>query len=146
MLLPLSSLIESGDIDPANYPDAMNALYVMDGEQYAVPKDFDTIGLWFNTRLFDEAGVEHPTAEWTWEDFRSAAKTISDELGDQGVYGFAGGVTNQALVYPAIMQAGGEIISEDGTTSGYDSPEAQKRSEEHTSELQSRGHLVCRLL
>src|SRR5690625_7487788 len=104
----------------------MNALYVMDGEQYAVPKDFDTIGLWFNTRLFDEAGVEHPTAEWTWEDFRSAAKTISDELGDQGVYGFAGGVTNQALVYPAIMQAGGEIISEDGTTSGYDSPEAQK--------------------
>jgi len=126
MLMPLSSLIESGDIDPANYPDAMNALYVMDGEQYAVPKDFDTIGLWFNTRLFDEAGVEHPTAEWTWEDFRSAAKTISDELGDQGVYGFAGGVTNQALVYPAIMQAGGEIISEDGTTSGYDSPEAQK--------------------
>src|SRR5699024_9471675 len=63
---------------------------------------------------FDAAGVEHPTAEWTWEDFRSAAKTISDELGDQGVYGFAGGVTNQALVYPAIMQAGGESISEDG--------------------------------
>src|SRR5690625_6940848 len=26
------------------------------------------------------------------------------------------------------------------------SPEAELRSEEHTSELQSRGHLVCRLL
>lgn len=126
MLMSLSSLIDSGAIDPANYPEAMNELYVMDGEQYAVPKDFDTIGLWYNTRLFDEAGVEHPTAEWTWEDFRSAAKTISDELSDQGVYGFAGGVANQALMYPAIMQAGGEIISEDGTTSGYDSPEAQK--------------------
>src|SRR5690625_93459 len=126
MLLPLSSLIESGDIDPANYPDAMNALYVMDGEQYAVPKDFDTIGRVINTCSLAEPGAEHPTAEWTWEDFGSAAKTISDELGDQGVYGFAGGVTNQALVYPAIMQAGGEIISEDGTTSGYDSPEAQK--------------------
>lgn len=126
MLMPLTELIESGGIDPGNYPEAMNELYTMDGEQYAVPKDFDTIGLWYNTRLFDEAGVEHPTEVWTWEDFRSAAKTISDELGDQEVYGFAGGVANQALIYPAIMQAGGEIISEDGATSGYDSPEAQK--------------------
>src|SRR5690625_7017875 len=28
----------------------------------------------------------------------------------------------------------------------HDHPELDKRSEEHTSELQSRGHLVCRLL
>lgn len=126
MLMPLSELLEAGDIDPGNYPDAMNELYTMEGEQYAVPKDFDTIGLWYNKRLFDEAGVEHPSDGWTWDDFRSAAKTISDELGDQGVYGFAGGVANQALVYPAIMQAGGEIISEDGTTSGYDSSEARQ--------------------
>src|SRR5690625_6325400 len=28
----------------------------------------------------------------------------------------------------------------------YDIPHAFERSEEHTSELQSRGHLVCRLL
>src|SRR5690625_7807769 len=81
MLMPLSSLIESGDIDPANYPDAMNALYVMDGEQYAVPKDFETIGLWFNTRLFDEAGAEPSTAEWTRGDFRSAQPTISAQSG-----------------------------------------------------------------
>lgn len=126
MLMPLSELLEAGDIDPGNYPGAMNELYTMEGEQYAVPKDFDTIGLWYNKRLFDEAGVEYPSDGWTWDDFRSAAKTISDELGDQGVYGFAGGVANQALVYPAIMQAGGEIISEDGTTSGYDSSEARQ--------------------
>src|SRR5437660_8606032 len=29
---------------------------------------------------------------------------------------------------------------------GLSAPEIQRRSEEHTSELQSRGHLVCRLL
>lgn len=126
MLMPLAPLIDEGVIDPANYPDPMNDLYTYEDTQYAVPKDFDTIGLWYNTRLFDEAGVEYPTKEWTWEDFQGAAKTISDELGDEGVYGFAGGVANQALMYPAIMQAGGEIISEDGTTSGYDSPEARK--------------------
>src|SRR5690625_6652862 len=29
---------------------------------------------------------------------------------------------------------------------GHDPPRVRSRSEEHTSELQSRGHLVCRLL
>ena len=118
----LQDLTDLEGFDTANYPPNMVELYSYQGTPYAIPKDFDTIGLWYNTRLFDEAGVEHPSAEWTWEDFQLAAKTISDELGDQGVFGFAGGVTNQALMYPAIMQAGGEIISEDGTTSGYDSP------------------------
>src|SRR5699024_3932932 len=79
-----------------------------------------------NTRLFDEAGVEDPTADWTREDFRSAANTISHELEDQGVYGFAGGVQAQALVYPAIIHAGGEVSSEGGTSPGHDSREAQK--------------------
>src|SRR5439155_26987663 len=31
-------------------------------------------------------------------------------------------------------------------TSGFNCPARDARSEEHTSELQSRGHLVCRLL
>src|SRR5690625_5094486 len=38
MLMPLSGLIEAGGIDPGNYPEAMNELYTMDGEQYAVPQ------------------------------------------------------------------------------------------------------------
>src|SRR5207253_11349568 len=33
-----------------------------------------------------------------------------------------------------------------GSTSSLRPPPAWRRSEEHTSELQSRGHLVCRLL
>lgn len=125
MLEPLTSLIDSDAIDPANYPSAMNDLYTFEDSMYAVPKDFDTIGLWYNTRLFEEAGVEIPTEDWTWEDFHQAAKTISEKLGSQGVYGFAGGSANQALMYNAIFQAGGEVISSDGKTSGYDSPEAQ---------------------
>src|SRR5690625_4451622 len=39
------------------------------------------------------------------------------------------------------------VVAEDHRTGGHAHPAAdQHRSEEHTSELQSRGHLVCRLL
>ena len=47
--------------------------------QYGVPKDFDTIGVWMNKALFEQAGVELPREDWTWDDFQSAAAEISTE-------------------------------------------------------------------
>src|SRR5439155_19929364 len=44
-------------------------------------------------------------------------------------------------------QGAGDVAGEKGLAGpGDQAAEAVKRSEEHTSELQSRGHLVCRLL
>src|SRR5579884_2310716 len=37
-------------------------------------------------------------------------------------------------------------VSDWGPVKTYSAPTCRSRSEEHTSELQSRGHLVCRLL
>ncbi|SEE49774.1 ABC transporter substrate-binding protein [Jiangella alba] len=124
-LEPVDSIIEASDLDPANYPEALNELYSFDGAQYGVPKDFDTIALWYNTEILERAGVEAPTADWTWDDFRAAAKQISTTLGGEGIYGVAPWLTNgQSAYYNTILQAGGEIISSDGASSGFDSPEA----------------------
>ncbi|MFD6178319.1 MULTISPECIES: ABC transporter substrate-binding protein [unclassified Isoptericola] len=126
-LEPVTGLVEAGDVDPANYPAALNELYSLDGEQFGVPKDFDTIVLWYNKAILKEAGVAEPTADWTWEDFHDAARTISDKLGGEGIYGVAPWLTNgQSAYYNTILQAGGEVISADGTKSGFDSPEAIK--------------------
>src|SRR5439155_22607715 len=47
----------------------------------------------------------------------------------------------------SIVVHEGEIVAKAGPLAVYrDPPEDPGRSEEHTSELQSRGHLVCRLL
>ena len=118
---PITGAVDAGAIDPANYPESLVDLYNLDGTQYGVPKDFDTIGLWFNKEIFEQAGVEAPTADWTWDDLKSASQTISDELSDEGIYGVAAGMDGQTTYYNTIFQAGGEVVSEDGTTSGYDS-------------------------
>ena len=118
---PITGAVDAGAIDPANYPESLVDLYNLDGTQYGVPKDFDTIGLWFNKEIFEQAGVETPTADWTWDDLKSASQTISDELSDEGIYGVAAGMDGQTTYYNTIFQAGGEVVSEDGTTSGYDS-------------------------
>lgn len=121
---PITGEVDAGDIDPANYPESLNELYTFDDVQYGVPKDFDTIGVWVNTDLFEQAGVPLPSADWTWEDFQSTAAQISEKLKGQGVYGGAGGMDGQTTYYDTIFQAGGSVI-EDGQ-SAYDTPEAQE--------------------
>lgn len=121
MLEPIDALVESGHIDPANYLPTLNEIYTVNGTQYAVPKDFDTIGLWYNKALFAKAGVELPTAEWTRDDFQKAANDISAALKGEGIYGVASPLYGQQTYYNSIIQAGGEVISADKKTSGFDS-------------------------
>jgi len=121
---PLTSTIDGGYIDPADYPEALVDLYTFEDVTYGVPKDFDTIAVWYNTALFEQAGVAVPAEGWTWEDFQTTAKSISEALADQGVYGIASSLEGQSGYYNTILQAGGDVISEDGTETGYGSEEA----------------------
>jgi multiple sugar transport system substrate-binding protein len=120
---PITGAVDAGDIDPANYPESLVDLYTIDDVQYGVPKDFDTIGIWANTALFEKAGVAVPEGDWTWDEFQSTAADISAALSAGGEYGAAGGMDGQTTYYNTVFQAGGEVI--DGDTSAYDTPETQ---------------------
>ena len=122
MLLDLTDKIADSDlIDPANYPEDIWGLYTYDEKYYAVPKDVDTIALWYNKAMFEEAGLDYPTADWTWDDLIEAAKKLTKEDGSQ--YGLAvRNDNNQAGYYNMIYDNGGYIISDDKTKSGWDDP------------------------
>ena len=120
MLLDLTDRIADSDlIDMSKYPEDIAELYTYDGKNFAIPKDVDTIALWYNKTLFDQAGLEYPTADWTWDDLYEAAKALTKD----GVYGFACSATNnQAGYYNLIYDKGGYVINDDKTASGYDDP------------------------
>lgn len=120
MLLDLTDKIKESDkIDPANYPDDIWGLYTYDDKYYAVPKDVDTIALWYNKTLFDEAGLDYPTADWTWDDVTEAAKKLTKDDGSQYGLGMRND-NNQAGYYNLIYDNGGSVISDDKTKSGWD--------------------------
>src|SRR5690625_6388241 len=62
------------------------------------------------------------------------------KTGDNYVHAF---IANKVIESSYVSNRTSEITS---TFPLYIYPETSGRSEEHTSELQSRGHLVCRLL
>lgn len=123
IVMPIDDLLAGSGLDTANYPEGLVNLYNIDGKQYAIPKDFDTIGVWYNKKIFDEAGVPYPTDDWTWEDMADIAKQLTKE--DGSVYGIGAAYDTQIGIYNTIYAAGGEVISKDKKSSGYDKAETQ---------------------
>lgn len=130
MMLDLTEKIEKSDlVDLSKFPEEIVEIYHWeDGKQYAIPKDVDTIALWYNKTLFDEAGVEYPDAEWTWEDFRSACEKLTNKEKDQYGY-FCTPTNNHAGWYNMVYSMGGKIISDDKKTSMYNDPNTIKALE-----------------
>lgn len=87
------------------------------------PAVVDNLSLIYNTTVFDAAGVEHPTEDWTWEDFRAAAKELTDA--STNTYGYAYSVSGSEETtwqfWPHLWQRGGQILSEDGATAEFNS-------------------------
>ena len=117
-LLKLDDYIEKSDkVDMSNYMSEITELYTYDGSYYAVPKDYDTIALWYNKKMFDDAGLSYPDETWTWDDLYDAAKKLTN--GDQ--YGFCMNTSNdQDTYYNMVYSMGGYIVNDDHTKSGYD--------------------------
>lgn len=120
MLMDLTDKIDkSSDVKLSNYPDGLVKIYNLNNKQYAIPKDYDTIGLWYNKTMFDKAGISYPDETWNWDKLYEAAKKLT--TGDGKQYGFLAPLQNQEGYYNFVYQNGGTIIT-DNKVSGYDNP------------------------
>ena len=84
-LLDLSPYVASDVIDPARYYPLALEGFTDGGMQYGLPATFSDVVLIYNKDLFDAAGLDYPTADWTWEDEQAAAEELTDA--DAGVCG-----------------------------------------------------------
>lgn len=121
MLLDITDKVASSEtLHMDKFPKELVELYQnKDGKQIAVPKDVDTIALWYNKTAFDEAKLAYPDETWTWDTFREAAKKLTKADGSQYGAIFAP-KANQEGYYDIIYTFGGSIIHDDKKTSGWD--------------------------
>jgi multiple sugar transport system substrate-binding protein len=116
VMLDLTSYVGE---DTPFYPGAL-AAFQYEGAQYALPETFSTVVLFYNKDLFDQAGIEYPTADWTWDDTREAALAIR-ALGED-VWGIYSPVQFWEF-YKRAAQNGCQFFNEDKTESLIDAPE-----------------------
>ena len=108
------------------YKASLLEAYATDGVQYALPSSFSDVVLYFNTELFDAAGLDYPTQDWTWADEKAAAEAITDQ--DAGIWGDHQPVSFYEY-YKALAQNGGEFLNADGTAVAFNSPEGIEAAE-----------------
>jgi multiple sugar transport system substrate-binding protein len=85
-MLDLRPYVEA-DLDQGTIDDwskaQYRALFTQDGKQFALPKYHGGLALYFNKDLFDSAGVEYPTYDWTHDDYLAAMQKLTRRDGEQ---------------------------------------------------------------
>jgi multiple sugar transport system substrate-binding protein len=113
--------------DPAvNWDDfwpAASQTATVNGKVIGFPAIIDNLSVVYNKDVFDAAGVDYPSADWTWDDFRATAAALRDE--SKGIYGVNYPVTGSEdtvwRFWPFLWQAGGEVLSDDETSATFNS-------------------------
>ncbi|MEM4455261.1 MAG: extracellular solute-binding protein [Thermofilum sp.] len=67
------------------YPFLLEPFKGRDGKLYGIPKDWSVLSLFYNKKLFEQAGVPEPTEAWTWEDLFNAAQQVYQKTGKPGL-------------------------------------------------------------
>jgi multiple sugar transport system substrate-binding protein len=80
-ILPLNGLVNTKDFLPS-----LNSVFASGGKQYGIAKDFNTLVLYYNRDLFDQAKVAYPDDNDTWNDFATKTAAVQKALGN-GFYG-----------------------------------------------------------
>lgn len=99
------------------YPSLV-ANFTVDGEFYCAPKDFSTLALIINDALWAQAGLTEADLPTTWDELADVAAKLTGD----GVVGLGFGAEYQR-VGTFMAQAGGRLVSEDGTAAVADSAE-----------------------
>ena len=130
VLVPLDDHMSGSGVNRDEFVPSLIDAFTHNGVTYGIPKDFNTLGMFYNVDLFEAANLDLPTDDWTWDDLRAAAEALSAPASN--VYGF--GVPPDAGRFPVfVFQNGGEVMSSDFSDTLLDEPEAVEAAEFYTS-------------
>jgi multiple sugar transport system substrate-binding protein len=123
-LVDLTSKVNTPAMDWSDFFPSERQAATVNGKIVGIPALVDNLALVYNKKLFKAAGVAPPNASWTWQDFRTAAKKLTDP--STKTFGWAyvnDGSEDTVWRYLAMLwQAGGSLLNSDNTKPAFDSP------------------------
>ena len=68
-------------MDLSRLDETALSAFNVDGKQYGLPGNFSNVVLVYNKDLFDQAGIDYPTADWTQDHDAQTAAAGHPRLG-----------------------------------------------------------------
>ncbi len=86
-VLDLEADVAANIYDLSHYLGLENNYRGTDGNLYALPYRSDFWVLFYNKTLFDQAGIEYPTNDMTWDQYAELARRMTSGEGIDKIYG-----------------------------------------------------------
>jgi multiple sugar transport system substrate-binding protein len=94
----------------------------LDDSLYLLPGTWNTMLMYYNTALFEEAGIERPADDWTWDDFLAIAQQLTTGEGADKQWGYVHPWFNFGIT-PWLYSNGTSQLNDDWTASNLNAPE-----------------------
>jgi multiple sugar transport system substrate-binding protein len=118
LLAPLGEHYESGAIDVTNVPESLLAGGLVGDEYYGISLGTNSQSIIVNTDLFEQAGMELPSADWTWTEFEEVARALHENLGIWAITSGSSGLPDVQVWRSMNLSFGQTVIGEDGVSLG----------------------------
>jgi multiple sugar transport system substrate-binding protein len=117
----LTSYVADPSFGWTEMPAAARQVATSNGKVIGIPALVDNLALIYNKKLFDAAGMAYPTDQWSWDDFRAAAKKLTNKATNTygTAYSVSGSEDTTWHLWPLLWQHGGKIL--DGTKPAFNS-------------------------
>ena len=124
-LLALDDYMAAAGAGRGDFIPSLLTIFTYEGETYGLPKDWGTLGLVYIPEVLDDAGVDYPTEDWTWDDLRAAAKQIADNTDYDGFCQNA----DWARFAPWVFSNGGSFANDDFSQALLDTVEVKEMAQ-----------------
>lgn len=116
LLADLTEFVEDGTINVEGVSDTIMDSGVKNEQMLGIPTGTNALTAFYNVDMLEQAGVEAPDENWTWEEYIDIAKTVHEETGK---YGTRLMEPNNLFEY-YLREKGHKLFNEDGTALGYE--------------------------
>ncbi len=110
-ILPLDAFIEAdSELSADDFFPAMVDQFTYQGQLWGLPADLTPVVIAYNHDLFDQAGVDYPTADWTMDQFTDIAIDVTEGDGEFKTYGFVPDAFENNILLLFMERYGANII------------------------------------
>ncbi|MFC5404504.1 ABC transporter substrate-binding protein [Cohnella soli] len=123
VLEPLDGYV-TPEFDAGDFETPMlNAFKTADGKTYGFPKDYSTLALFYNKKMFADAGITAPPA--TWDELQAVSEKLTKKNGKKvEVYGL--GQAPELARQMFMIKAFGGKLADDQGKAAFATPEGEK--------------------
>lgn len=112
-LLALDEYVDSGLLNLDSVSEGTLTDCTVDGKLYGIPMSTQTVCVIYNKTLFEEAGVECPADDWTWEDYDRIVRELDEKL-PENVYPSTDLRVQDITTLSMVHQNGGAYLNPEG--------------------------------